>query len=234
MQELLDLVNGLRAGEMGSEEFIGNLGQWFNDIGVGGPVTSFFEASWFPYIALVAGAIFLFYGRKWFGLIKFLSFGAIGFVAGLVVSPMLEETLEFLVGKAWITGALCALILAVLNKLIFGLIFFGGPAAGAFAVCYFPDVLPIELPTVGDVPMCAGVAAVAALLMLALRKDIERIVTAGVGGIVFNMGIRKLYDYTTLIPEAYSKYVTYLDLGVVISLAVIGYMYQYRRRRRYY
>lgn len=234
MQELLDLVNGLRAGEMTTKEFIGNLGQWFNDIGVGGPVTSCLDSSWFPFAALLVGAIFLFYGRKWIGLIKFLSFGAIGFIAGLVVSPMLEGMLPFLVGKAWITGALCALILAVLNKLVFGLLYFGGPAAAAFAVCYLPNIIPVEnLPTVGNIPMCAGVAAVAALIMLAIRKDFERIATAIGGATLINMGVRKLYDYLTLIPEAYSKYATYVDVGVVALLAVLGYVYQYRRRRRY-
>ena len=233
MQELLNLVNDLRAGSMNFKEFIGNLGQWFNDIGVGGPVTSFMANSWFPYLALAVGALFLFYGKKWLGLMLFASCAGIGFVVGLVVSPMLVKTLPFLDGKAWITGALCALMLAVLNKLIFGLIFFGAPAGAAFAVCYFPGILPFEVPFAGDLPICIGVGAGAALIMLIFRKDFQRIITAAIGGILVNLGIKKLYNYLLLIPAAYSKYLSYIDIAAVALLAILGYMYQHKRRRRY-
>ena len=233
MQELLNLVNGLRAGSMNFKEFIGNLGQWFNDIGVGGPVTSFMAASWFPYVALAVGALFLFYGKKWLGFMLFASCAGIGFVVGLVVSPMLETTLPFLVGKAWITGALCALMLAVLHKLIFGLIFFGGPAGAAFAVCYFPGILPFDVPFAGDLPVCIGVGVGAALIMLIFRKDFQRIITAIIGGIIVNLGVKKLYNYLALVPDAYSKYLTYINIGAIALLALLGYVYQHKRRRRY-
>ncbi|MBE6537548.1 MAG: hypothetical protein E7673_06320 [Ruminococcaceae bacterium] len=233
MQQVLDLINGLRAGNMNFKEFIGGLGQWFNDIGIGGPVTAVIKASWFPYVALAVGAIFLFYGRRWLGLIKFLTCAGVGFAAGLIVSPMLEGMLPFLVGKAWIMGALCALMLAVLNKLVFAVIFFGGPAAGAFVVCYFDGIIPVKLPTVGDIRLCLVAAAIGALLMFMVRKDFERILTSIIGGVLVNYGVRQLYDYLTLIPEAYAKYATYVDVGVVALLAAIGYAYQYQRRRRY-
>ena len=229
MGDLLNLVNGLRAGDMNFNEFVGNLGQWFNDIGVGGPVTALMETVWFPFVAIAVGALLLFYGKRWLGLLKFLVCGAIGFVVGLVVNPMLVDMLPFLDGKAWITGALCALILAVLNKLIFGVLFFGGPAVGAFAICYFEGTIPFELPTVGNLPMCLGAAAIALVLMLIIRKNFERIVTAALGAFAINLGVKKLFDYTATIPE----YAMMVDLGVVGVLTLIGFIYQYRRRRRY-
>ena len=229
MKDLLDLVYSFRAKEIDINGFIGGLGQWFNDIGIGGPVTSFMEKSWFPFLAMAVGALCLFYGKKWLGLIKFVSCAAIGFVAGLVISPMLETTLPFLVEKAWITGALCALILAVLNKLIFGLVFFGGPAAGAFAAFYIEGIIPMELPTVGNLPACLGIAAGAALIMLMIRKNFQRIVTAAMGGSLVNLGIKRLYDYSASLPE----YQVYIDFGVVALIAIIGFVYPYRRRRRY-
>ena len=215
---------------MNFSEFIGGLGAWFNDIGIGGMITSILEQFWVPYAALAIGALFLFYGRKWFGFLKFVSCAAIGFVAGLVVSPMLVTMLPFLEGKAWITGALCAMMLAVLNKLIFGLIFFGIPAAAAFTVCYFEGVIPYELPTVGDIPKSAIGAAIALLFMMIIRKNFERILTAVGGGFIINFGVKKLYDYTATIPDIAMQ----VDLAVVAVLALIGFAYQYRRRRRYY
>lgn len=229
MQDLLNLVYSFRAKEIDLNGFIGGLGQWFNDIGVGGPVMSVVNASWFPFVALAVGALMLFYGKKWLGFIKFASCAAIGFVAGLIANPYLVTTLPFLEGKAWITGALCALILAVLNKLIFGLIFFGGPAAGAFAVCYLPGALPMELPTANNLYACLGVAAGAALIMLMIRKNFQRVVTAVLGASFANLGIKRLYDYSASLPE----YQVYVDFGVVTLIAIIGFVYQYRRRRRY-
>ena len=230
MNDLITLINDFRAKELNFNEFIGGLGAWFNDIGVGGFVTSVLAQAWVPFAALALGMIFLFYGRKWLGCIKFVSCAGIGFVAGLVVNPFLIDMLPFLDGKAWITGALCALMLAVLNKLIFALIFFGIPVAATFIVCYFEGVIPYELPTVGNVTTAAVAAVGALLIMLVIRKDFERIITAIIGGFIINFGVKSLYDYTATIPDIAMQ----VDLGVVAALAVMGYFYQYRRRRRYY
>ena len=121
-------------------------------------------------------------------------------------------------------------VLAVLNKLIFGIIFFGGPAAAVFVICYFGGTVPVELPTIGNLPMCAGAAGVTALLMFLARRNLQRIVTAVIGGFAINLGVKRLYDYTATIPE----YAMIVDLSVVGALALIGFVYQYRRRRRYY
>lgn len=229
MAELLNLVNSLRSGDMNYFDFLGGLGQWFNDIGVGGKVTAFMELAWFPFLAFAVGFILLFYGKKWLGLVKFVSCAAIGFVIGLVVNPLIVGTLPFLDGKAWITASLCALILAVLNRLLFGVIFYGAPAAGAFALFYFEGTLPFAVPTVGDALMCLIPAAVAILLMLIIRKDVERVVTAMLGGFVINLGVKQLYDYTAAVPQ----YAFMIDLAVVAAVTVVGFVYQYRRRRRY-
>ena len=231
MKELGKLINSFRAKELTFKQFTVELGCWFDDIGIGKPFTEAIESSWFPYVAIALGALVLFYGTKWIGFMRFLSCAAIGFVTGLVLNPMLveTETLPFLEGKAWITGALCALILAVLGKLIFGLIFFGGPAAGAFAAFYLPDIIPGDLPTVNNLYACLGIAAGAALLMLMIRKNFQRILTSGIGGVLVTVGVKKLYDYTALLPE----YALYIDIGAFALLVLLGFTYQYRRRRRY-
>lgn len=230
MGALLKLVNGLRAGDMNFTEFIGGLGQWFNDIGVGGKVTSVTNASWFPFLALLVGMLFIFYGKKWQGLIQFASCAGMGFVLGLVLNPLLVGTLSVLEGKAWITASLCALILAVLNKLIFGLMFFGGPALLVFVICYFGAIIPFDIPTMKNLPVCLAIAAFTSLLMFLLRRDVARVVTSVIGGFIINLGVKKLFDYTASIP----KYAMLVDLCVVALLAIMGFVYQYRRRRRYY
>ena len=230
MRDLLNLVNSLRAGDLNFTEFIGGLGQWFNDIGVGGKVTELMSASWFAVLALGIGALFIFYGKKWLGLIQFASCGGIGFVLGLVLNPLLVGTLSMLEGKAWITASLCALILAVLNKLIFGLIFFGGPALLMFLICYFGAIIPFDIPSMGNLPVCLAIAAFTSLLMFLLRRDVARVVTAVIGGFIINLGVKCLYDYTASIP----KYAMLVDLCVVALLAILGFVYQYKRRRRYY
>ena len=230
MKELLDLVYGFRAKEMNFNEFIGGLGAWFNDIGVGGPIMDVVSKSWFPFFAMAMGAIFLFYGRKWFGCLKFLSCAAVGFVAGLIVNPMLVGMLPFLEGKAWITGALCAMMLAVLNKLLFGIAYFGLPPVVVFAVCYYPGILPKDLPSVGNLPKCLFAAAGMLLIMLIIRSDFERIVTAIEGSLMLNYGIKRIFDYTASVPDI----APYVDLVVIAVFALIGFVYQYRRRRRYY
>ena len=124
---------------------------------------------------------------------------------------------------------LCALILAVLNKLIFGLIFFGGPAAGAFYLCYAKGLLPFKMPTEGDALKSLIGCAVAILIMLLIRKNFQRLVTAFLGGFLLNFGIKALWDYPALLPA----YADYLNYGVLALFTLIGFIYQYRRRRRY-
>ncbi len=230
MKELLDLIYGFRAKEMDFNEFVGGLGAWFNDIGVGGPVMDTIAKSWFPFFAFAMGALLLFYGRKWFGSLKFMAFASIGFVAGLVFNPMLVGMLPFLEGKAWITGGLCAMILAVLNKLLFGVSYYCLPPVIVFIICYYPGYIPYDLPSAGVLPKCLFAAAGMLLIMIIIRRDFERIVTALGGSMLINYGVKRIYDYTASIPDI-AKYV---DLTVIGILALIGFVYQYRRRRRYY
>ena len=100
MKELGNLFNALRAKEINFSQFIKELGVWFDDIGVGEKYTAIVESTWFPYVALAVGALFIFYGKRWLGLLKFASCGLAGFIVGLVLNPLLVDMLPFLVGRA--------------------------------------------------------------------------------------------------------------------------------------
>ena len=230
MPDIIGFLKSTFTGELPFHDFVGALGQIFNDIGIGGAVSSLTEKFWFPYAAIALGLVVLCYGKKWLGFLKFIASAGGGFAIGLAINPMLIPTLPVLEGKAWITGAVFALVLGVLSGLLYFVLYIGGSGLFVYVTCYAGGLFPFPLPTEKSVVLSCIAVAVVAFMLLVWRKNSEMLGTAFLGAFLINKGIRIIYDYTALLAE----HADVLNAVVLCMIAVLGFTHQYRRRRRYY
>ena len=227
---VIQFIKSVIAGEYDFNGFVGKLGEFFNFLGatvISGELTlkSFFSsAGLYSYILMGVGALLLLYGKKYLPLIKLLLFGGVGYVVGYVIlAPMIAPYLgESSLFSPITCGAVTALILAVLSKLVYSILFYGIAAMFAYVIAYAGGL--IELPTIGNATLSYAVVGAVVLLLLIKRKSAERLGTAFLGSYLIVSGISKNF-YALVSPTIW------IIIGV---LSLIGYRFQYRRRKKYY
>ena len=219
------------AGKYVFNDFVGTLGQLLNDAGM----QKLFEmikgiGQALAFVAIAVGALQLLYGKKFLGLFKFVAFAGIGYAVGaFAIQPILPEILLNAINPT-VCGVIFALIAAVLYKLLYVLVLFGLGGTFVYVIFYAGGLIPMELPTIGNATMSYVVVGIALFLLLIKKKNAERLGTAFLGSYLITYGVKMLYDYTALIPDQ----AKIINAIVLVALAIGGYVYQYRRRRRYY
>ena len=178
-------------------------------------------------LILLAGALFIaFFGRRYAYPIKvFTSFVVTFCLCAAYVSPILDAFFEI---PHWIVPLVAASVSAVLCRIIY-LVFVGAAIVGA---CYFVVMGPAaSIPFIGGNQAAAiGVAIAAVLLFFFFRKHAERICFALLGGFLAALVLRRFYDYTTFLPTLGK----WLILVVTIAVAIPGFIYQHKHRRKYF
>lgn len=176
---------------------------------------------------IVVGLIFLLYGKKFFGVAKFLMCAGAGYFVGtLVVTPLINTLFAV---SPLICGAVCALVMAVFSKFLYNIVLYGSAAIATYVILFANGALPIVLFTQGNMIFSLAGVGVVLLLMLLMRKNIDRLITSFAGACAIVYGVRRIYDFSLLLPG----YELWLKLGAVALLAVLGFAFQYHRRRRY-
>ena len=182
-------------------------------------------------IALVALLLGLgFFGQRIFGFVRWLLVFIVGFFAGAgFLAPVLQIFAPAL--KASVVGLAAGLILAVLSRFIYNVVFVAVIGFDAFNICFnalfFPGLVNL---TKGNLPISIAVALVLVVIALMLRKYLEMIITSGIAGIAIAFAIKSyIFDYTTFV--SLDSAVTALILGGI--LAVVMLIYQYRNRIRF-
>ncbi len=210
--------------------FIKELGDLFNKLGetvIYKDLTVaaiFTSPGLYSYILAAVGLVFLLYGRKFLPLIKFLAFGAVGYVVGTVYAyPALMVAMP---GSALVTPVTCgvtaAVIGAVLCKLLYGVLYLGAGVMFTYVICFGGGLIP-GLPTVGNATLSYVAVAIVVLLLLLLRKNISR------------LGLSMAGAY--FVVEAFTKNFlnmsspwNYIAMGLI---ALMGFAYQHNRRKKY-
>lgn len=182
-------------------------------------------------VALIALLLGLgFFGQRIFGFVRWLLVFIVGFFAGAgFLAPVLQIFAPAL--KASVVGVAAGLILAVLSRFIYNVVFVAVIGFDAFNICFnalfFPGLVNL---TKGNLPTSIAVALVLVVIALMLRKYLEMIITSGIAGIAIAFAVKSyIFDYTTFVPL--ESTVTALILGGI--LAVVMLIYQYRNRIRF-
>ena len=210
--------------------FIKILGDFFNGIGetrITGELTLsaiFTSPGLYSYILAAVGLIFLLYGRKFMTLILYIAFGVAGYVVGGVfVYPLLLPTMS---GSILCTPLICSIAMAIVgvvfSKLLYGVLYIAAGAAFTYVICCGGGLIP-GLPTVGNPTLSYIAVAIVVLALLIMRKNVTR------------LGLSMAGAY--FIVEAGSKNFFLLanptNFIVMGAVALLGFAFQYKRRKRY-
>lgn len=187
-----------------------------------------------PYIPFILLAVYLivtFAGQRLLGLMRFLACFVVGFGIGvLYLYPVVATMLPTL--PVWASGVAVGLVCAVLSKLIYFLALIIVPAYSVYWVCFNGVILPeLTAYTASNYIFSLIVAAVAVVLVLVLRKLLERIGTAMLGGWGIAVLVLQWYDYRTLEFFVGQEWLAVLSCTLIIAL--IGFIVQQAKRKRY-
>ena len=180
------------------------------------------------YIAMIAvGLIYLLYGKKFFTLGKFVLCAGGGFFLGAyIISPIVNTMFPL---NYLICGAIFALLCGVLCKFVYNVMLYASVAILTYVVLFSNGVVPFVIPTQGNMIFSLVGVAFVILIMVLLRKNIDRIVTSVVGATLITFGVKFIYDFTVFVPG----YETLMKGSIIAFLAILGFAFQYVRRKRY-
>ena len=179
------------------------------------------------YIGLIAVCLFVgLFGRRFSGLVRVSLLFAIGFVASVYwVCPIVANVAPQIPGYA--IGLAAGLFAAVMSNLIYNGVYIGAIGFDVYNICFNAMMFEgITALTKGNLPVSIGVASVAVLLALVVRKYLEMLITAAAGGIGAAFCVSKLYNYAEMLNMEAKMAI--LVVGAVIAVPM--FIYQYRHR----
>ena len=181
-----------------------------------------------PIVLIILYSVVALVGKRIFGFIRCTAFVIAGFLIGIyTLSPLILEVMPFL--PTWVIGMVTGIVAGVLSKALYftALVVVSGYSAYVLFVH--------ELFAFGAAPGDGWIiglvmAAVAITAVLLLRRYVEMIGTAMLGGFGIATVIRGWFDYTATI------FVGIEWLGVLIVtliFAILGFIVQWKTRERY-
>ena len=184
----------------------------------------------FPIILLVLSAIELFFGKKLMSIQRFLLCAAAGYGIGVVIiSPMINNVFPL---PDYVSGAVIAIVMAVLCKYIYFAAVAVAVGYSAYIACINPAVIPVALPTHGNLIISLVVAAVAILVVFLLLKYVEMLGTSVLGAFcITRIVIIHFFDYRTL--AFLANFAWIVDIALIALIALIGFIVQIKTRKRY-
>jgi len=194
--------------------------------------------------ALIAGIfialslVVAFFGKKLLGLMKFLACFVIGYGVGVFYLTAPIQTV-FADIQPWIIGLVVGFVAALLCAVIYFLVYFVGSAYVLFLLLYGGTVLPEVVSGIfaGNFVVSIAVAAGVAVVLLLLRKWIEMLGTAVLGGWLTYLSVGSLltalmgYGFEGI--EAIAPYLTIVMWVIIAVVALPAFAVQVRTRRRY-
>ena len=166
------------------------------------------------------------FGRRNSGLIRVLLLFSVGFVASVYwVAPVIQNIIPAIPALA--IGIAVGIFLAVMSRMIYDFVYIGCIGFDTYNIC-FNAMFVVEITSLvkGNLPVCIGIAVAVTFIALILRKYLEMLLTAGLGGIGVAFFFKSLFDYTTLINLDQNTAIVLV--GAVVAIPM--FIYQYYNR----
>ncbi len=180
----------------------------------------------YPFAVIAICLIVGLFGRRLINVIRFVLLFAIGFVASVYwVAPLLQTFIPDI--PALGVGIAVGVLAAAMSRMIYNVVYIGCIGFDVYNIC-FNAIFLVELTsmTQGNLPLSIGIAAVAVVIALLLRKYLEMLITAAIGGIGIAVFAQHLFDYT--LSFNMDPATTAIIFGVVLALPM--FIYQYYNR----
>lgn len=191
---------------------------------------TFVEAlgSFYPILLIALSLVVGLFGRRQSGLLRVVLLFAVGFVASVYwVAPVVQE---FVTIPGYAIGLAFGILAAVMSRMIYDFVYIGCIGFDVYNIC-FNALFLVELTalTQGNLATSVGIAVVATIAALLLRKYLEMIITAGIGGLGIAFFLKQLVDYTVnfnLDPNT-----SVIVVGILLAIPM--FIYQYYNRILY-
>ena len=220
----------------GFEELLALIGVFFTDMLLNEHVASalaFMNPIWqfMPYITLGVSVLLAFFGKKMFGLFRFLFFFTVGALTGIyMLAPIILGVMPSL--PTWVIGVVTGVVAGVLSKIVYFLALAAAAGYSTYIVLYTGLIPGISALTEGNWVIGAIVSVVVVILVFALLKFVEMLGTAVLGGYgVATVVLLNWWNYTEL-----SIFASNPALGVLVFtgvVALLGLIVQIKTRKRY-
>lgn len=185
--------------------------------------------AYLPMVLLALCAIELLFGKKLFGIQKFLGCFLAGYVFGVYF--LADIVASFVTIQDYIVGAVLGLICAILCKIFYLIGYVGVFGYLTYMLCFLGAIPVVGAYTVNNLMFSAAAAVVVVIIALIFRKFIEMLGTAALGayGIV-SIVDKNFFDLGTL-PLGLQE--STLKLAAIGVIALIGFIVQFKTRKRY-
>ncbi len=190
-------------------------------------------AAFVPYVLLLLSLVEVFFGKKLLGLQKFLVAAAIGYCVGVtyvhgLIAPIFPTLPDY------ISGAVIALVAAVLSKFIYVITYIVAAGYAGYLLAYVPTYIPfLKGITHENILFSAIVAVVFIILALLLRKHIEMFGTAALGGFFISKIVISGFKFNYVELELFGTFGWLVELIAILLIGLIGFIVQYKTRSRY-
>ena len=194
---------------------------------------AFIEGSAFlSWVLLFACLSIAFFGHKMIGLLKFVFFFMFGFVLGAhLIAALLPADLAI---PPWLVGLIIGLVVSVLYRFSYIALYGMTCCYSVYILCYngfYINASPAQY-TAGKALVSFIIALVVTAIAFVLIKHIEMVGTAILGGWLSTVAIiRTMYDFTHW--GIFGGYWWVAVLVVTIIISVLGFMVQFKTRKRY-
>ncbi len=183
-----------------------------------------------PAVLAALSLVQVFFGKKLLGLQKFLACLVIGFACGTVfIYPLLAQIgITFM--PDWVVGLIVGVVAAILARLVYFLAYIVAAGGAGYILC-MSDVLPESISSFTKVwYIGVAVAVVFIVLALLLRKIIEMLGTAALGGYTLFLSFSAIL--ASLGWGVGADYEMWWKLGFIAVAALLGFIVQFKTRRR--
>ncbi len=179
------------------------------------------------YAFMVLALVVALFGKRLYGVLKFLGGFAAGFCVGVA---LLAPMVSFIPG--WIVGLVVGLVVALLIKFLYYVVVVVGVGYAAYFCAYSATYLPQVFNfTKGNLLYSVIVAVVAIVLVLLLLKWIEMLGTAALGGYCFALSLAYVYNICNIsFLSGFGVIPHYVVMGII---ALVGFIIQVKTRKRY-
>lgn len=181
-----------------------------------------------PLILIALCVLEIFFGKKFYGIQKFLLCFLVGFMGGVYF--IADAVTAYIAVPDYIVGAVIGLICAVLYKLFYFIGYVGTFGYLAYMLCFLGVIPVLSAYTFKNLMFSAVAALVVVVITLLLRNYVEMLGTSAVGAYILVRVVDKYYfDFATV---GFASE-TIVKLAVVAVITLIGFIVQFKTRKRY-
>ena len=228
MEKIMAFFNNFLAGEFGYSALKDAVVKFDSTVAGNPDMVGFVDfirsfASIIPFIMMASMLLIALFGKKLLPVVKFISSFAVGFGLGVYyISPIVADIVSSI--PAWVSGLIVGILAALIYRLVYVLFFAAFALYGTYTLCFW--ALGDLLGGLGDLKgyIFLAVAAVVMIVAFILRKYVEMLGTAALGGQVLSKLLAEFLAIEFLIEYSWI---------LMIVIALLGFFVQVKTRKRY-